>query len=488
MRAVMIMFDTLTRRYLEPYGNSWVQTPNFRRLAERTQVFDRFYGGSMPCMPARRELHTGRYNHCHRAWGPLEPFDESVIERMSSQGIYTHLVTDHSHYFEDGGCTYHNRYCTWEGFRGQEGDRWVPRKAADMELNGNRNNKQGLSVEQHMANRSRMEEEAKMPSVRTIDAGLEFLSQYETEDNWFLQIECFDPHEPFYVPEKYRRMYECRDCREAYNWPCYQPVDSKITEEDLENLRREYGALLTMCDYHLGRILDFLDEHNMWENTLIIVNTDHGFFLGEKGYLGKNYPPMYDEMVHIPFFISYPGCEPGRRNALAQTIDIAPTLLEYFGVECSHEMDGKSMMPILKGDEPIHDSILFGIHGGQGNIYDGRYLFMKGCANEANEPLVNLTLMPTQMRGFMPSKVLKQGELVNGSRFTNGIPVMKYPAGTYLRPYKYGDLLFDMETDPVQEHPIEDHKIKEAMCRKLMAAMDRIEAPKEEFIRLGLRG
>ena len=120
----MIMFDTLSRRMLPPYGCDWVHAPNFQRLAKKTVTFDTSYVGSMPCMPARRELHTGRYNFLHRSWGPLEPFDDSMPENLKKNGIYTHLASDHYHYWEDGGCTYHTRYNTWEMSRGQEGDPW----------------------------------------------------------------------------------------------------------------------------------------------------------------------------------------------------------------------------------------------------------------------------------------------------------------------------------------------------------------------------
>ncbi len=75
-------------------------------------------------MPARRELHTGRYNFLHRSWSPLEPFDDSMPEILDRTGIHTHLVSDHGHYWEDGGATYHTRYSTWECVRGQEGDHW----------------------------------------------------------------------------------------------------------------------------------------------------------------------------------------------------------------------------------------------------------------------------------------------------------------------------------------------------------------------------
>ena len=124
MKAIMVMYDSLNRNMLEAYGCDWTLTPNFKRLAQRCVQFDNCYVGSMPCMPARRELHTGRLNFFHRSWGPLEPFDDSMPELLKQAGIYTHLVSDHQHYWEDGGCTYHNRYSSWEISRGQEGDIW----------------------------------------------------------------------------------------------------------------------------------------------------------------------------------------------------------------------------------------------------------------------------------------------------------------------------------------------------------------------------
>lgn len=119
MRAIMLMFDTLNRHFLPCYGCEWTHAPNFQRLAEKTCVFDNCYIGSMPCMPARRELHTGRYNFLHRSWGPLEPYDDSAIAMLSASGIYTHLVTDHQHYWEDGGATYHFRYTSFDFIRGR---------------------------------------------------------------------------------------------------------------------------------------------------------------------------------------------------------------------------------------------------------------------------------------------------------------------------------------------------------------------------------
>lgn len=78
----------------------------------------------MPCMPARREMHTGRYNFLHRSWGPMEPYGDSVPEILKKNGVYSRLASDHQHDWEDGGATYHTRCASRESFRGQEGDPW----------------------------------------------------------------------------------------------------------------------------------------------------------------------------------------------------------------------------------------------------------------------------------------------------------------------------------------------------------------------------
>lgn len=488
MRAIMLMFDTLSRNFLPNFGNDWVQAPNFDSLREKMTTFDNFYGGSMPCMPARRELHTGRYNFMHRMWGPLEPFDHSIFEILQANDIYCHLVTDHSHYFEDGGATYHNRYSTWEGFRGQEGDRWVPRKFGEYEHEINSLNKTGISFEQHMANRTKQVKEEDLSSVRTIQAGLDFLEEYKDEDNWFLQIECFDPHEPFYVPEKYRKLYNETLADNPYFWPKYGEMPRDMSAEDLTELQREYAALISMCDYHLGRVLDVIEQNNMWEDTLIIINTDHGLLFGEHDWLGKNVMPMYEEIIHIPFFISHPEIKAGGKcTSLCQTIDIPATLLEYFDIKNELDMDGKSLLPLLNGEEDaIHEWIIFGTNGGHVGIYDGRYVYFRASVNPDNGPITIQTLNYSLIRGFLPRKFMEKIVLKTGNRFTNQYPYTEVPAMTFIDSYAIGHLLFDLVEDPEQEFPIIDEKIEQEMIKKLVITMKKIEVPESEFIRLGL--
>ena len=486
MRAIMLMFDTLTKNFLPNYKCDFTVMPNFKRLEEKCTTFDEFYGGSMPCMPARRELHTGRYNFLHRGWGPLEPYDVSCVEKLKNHGVYTHLITDHSHYWEDGGATYHGRYNSYEFFRGQEGDRWVPQGEADKTLNTCPLNKTNVSAIQHLANRRYLVNEEDMPSVRTVNAGVDFLHHYHDQDSWFLQVECFDPHEPFYVPDSYRKLYDCCDSHKAFNFPAYTFVKDKYTEEEILGLRKEYCALLSMCDAQLGKILDTMDTYDMWKDTMLIVNTDHGFFLGEHDFIGKNVPPMFEEMVHIPFFIHVPNaqCDGERRAELAQTIDIAPTLLEYFGLEPLQGIDGRSILGILKNHQKIHDTVLFGVHGGQVNLFDGRYVYMKSPL--AGKPLYNMTLMPTLMRGFISSEEIDKATFVDGGKYSHEHKVLQIPSRSNI-PLKepYPDAVYDLENDPKQQHNIINEDLRKDLDSKLKTTMLKTDAPQWQMERMG---
>ena len=277
MKAIMVMFDSLNRRFLEPYGCQETITPNFLRLAQKTVRFENSYAGSLPCIPARRELHTGRYNFLHRSWGPMEPFDDSMPGILRGHGIHSHLVSDHGHYWECGGATYHTQYTTWENIRGQEGDPWAPVVGGAEDADPNfaaftEGLRSGL-YRQNLANRTRVTGKDQYPLVKTFDQGLEFLRENEGKDSFFLQIESFSPHEPFMASGEFKAMYPGKTKGKKYEWPDYAPV--KESAEEADEIKYSYFADLTMCDEQLGRLLDYMDEKNLWEDTMVIVNTDH---------------------------------------------------------------------------------------------------------------------------------------------------------------------------------------------------------------------
>lgn len=488
MKAIMLMFDTLSREYLPNYGNDWVIAPNFRRLEEHFTRFDQFYAGSLPCMPARRELHTGKYNFLHRKWGPLEAFDESAVEMLKKHGVYTHLITDHWHYFEDGGATYHNRYQTWDCVRGGEGDPWQIQMKEHQPISNHTLNNAGKMAEIYAYNREALKQESDYPTVKVMERGLDFIERFADQDNWFLQIECFDPHEPFDSPDCYRKLYGLTK-EDRFNWPKYQQVDTKERwKDDVGKLEKEYAALITMCDTWLGKFLDRMDELDLWKDTMVIVNTDHGFMLGQHGWLGKNEGPQYEEIAHIPFFIHVPGQEKLEVcDRLSQTVDIPPSLLTYFKAGELHDPDGVSFLDKESGkirQEQDHDAILYGICGGHVNMVKDRCVYMKASNNPANEPFENYSLAMVTGNNFLSAEVLHRLELDPGNRYSNHLPVLKYPLYNRHDSYSMGDMLFDLAKDPKQKNPLHDSALEQKMSGEMIALLKEKHAPESLLERL----
>ena len=483
MRAIMVMFDSVNRHMLPPYApDTFVKAPNFARLAEHTATFDRSYVCSMPCMPARRDLHTGRPNFLHCPWGPIEPFDDSVPAMLSANGVYTHLASDHYHYWEDGGATYHNRYDSWEFFRGQEGDQFIP-QVQDPVIPENINGKGRRS---DWVNRMHIKTEEQFPQTQTINAGLRFLEMNHQQDNWFVQVECFDPHEPFVTPDSYKDLYPTKYKGPLLDWPGYR----EVTEEpyQVEEARRRYAALLTQCDTNLGRILDAMDRHDMWKDTMLIVWTDHGFMLGEHRCWAKNWMPLYEEVSHTPFFVWDPRCPQAagrRRSALVQpAIDLGPTLLDFFGMAPTKDMLGKSLTPVIADDTPVRQAAMFGYHGSRLNVTDGRYKYLRDPLYDNACP--NYTLMPTSMRGWK-----KAGDIVNATlaapfSFTKNMPTLRFGGSNPKPRQNVNHLLFDLQADPHEVHPLNDPAVEQKMIEHMVRLMTEADAPKEQYHRMGL--
>lgn len=491
MKAIMVMFDSLNRKMLSPYGCRDTVTPNFQRLAERALTFDNNYACSMPCMPARRELHTGRANFLHRSWGPIEPYDDSMPALLAQNGVYTFLVSDHLHYWEDGGATYHTRYSAWEAVRGQQGDFWQP-DVAKPAMPENVIRRTDRIFQQDVINRRHIRSEEEFPQARTFASGENFIRRNREEDNWFVQIETFDPHEPFFAAERYRELYPEQYEGPVFDWPQYRrPTE---TPEQIAHCRREYKALLSMCDAYLGKVLDLMDELDLWKDTMLIVNTDHGFLLGEHDWWAKCVQPFYDEVIHTPFFLWDPrcGCAGQRRSALTQTIDLAPTLLEYFGVPVPKDMLGKPLRQTAADDTPVREAAIFGQHGGQMNVTDGRYVYLRSAASPENAPLYEYTLIPTHMRSMFSAGELAGAQLAPPFSFTKGCPVLKLDAhstgkkANHDNQHSEGTLLFDLANDPDERHPLHDPEVEEKMIRTMVRLMEENDAPEEQYIRMGL--
>jgi arylsulfatase A-like enzyme len=495
MKAIMVMFDSLNRHMLPPYGCDWVHAPNFERLAKKTAVFESSYVCSMPCMPARRDLHTGRPNFLHRSWGPMEPFDDSMPKMLREAGIHSHLVTDHYHYWEEGAGNYGTKYSTWEGIRGQEGDLWRG-EVAQPEVPESVWPRNDRMWYQDWINRKAVSKQEDFPQFRTFESGMDFIDRNKEEDNWFLQIETFDPHEPFFSsPESkaiYKEHYE-QYRGKHFDWPPYRKVEEE--PEEIEHARFEYASLLSMCDSRLGKILDMMDENSMWDDTMLIVWTDHGFMLGEHECWAKCWMPFYEEIARTPFFVWDPRSkvQGERRQSLVQpSIDLAPTLLDFFGLEPTKDMLGKSLTETIANDEAVREYGIFGMHGNHVNVTDGKHVYMRGPVTEDNRPLFDYTLMPTHMqKSFSPEELKKTVGLAEPFRFTKECPTLKIPAPGGLPGHEpitpdLPTMLFDVGKDPGQATPISDSAVEAKMVDALRGLMEECDAPAEQYERLGL--
>ena len=221
-----------------------------------------------------------------------------------------------------------------------------------------------------------------------------------------------------------------------------------------------------------------------------------GNILSEHGWWGKVMMPYFNEIAHIPLFIWDPrtGVRGERRQALVQTIDLAPTVLEYFGQEIPENMQGHSLCGTILRDDKIREYALFGQHGVHVNITDGRYVYMR-CPQPGKEgELYNYVLEPSSYPGAIRENEMRTVEAFRGFNFTKGMPVWKmkggygisslgFPPKTLL---EFGTLLYDLEEDPAQEHPIQDAEVEERMKKHMALLMKENDAPMEQYTRLGL--
>ena len=318
--------------------------------------------------------------------------------------------------------------------------------------------------------------------------------------------EAFDPHDPYDAPKHYLDLYETEEDYDGpdYTHPDYQP--NIYTEAETEHLKNRYKALLTMTDRHIGEILDVMDKYEMWEDTMIIFTTDHGYHMGEHGLMAKNYMAPYNEVFHIPLIICHPDVAPGRLSAVTQNIDVMPSLMEYFGVSeeiLQYPIHGHSLLGLLKGSvDKVREGAIYGYFGKQVAYTDGRYTYFQSAADESNRPLYLYTAVPSLLRQYLGADdavdtidydKIEMGRYLSWTNY----PVYRFPTDiihfsnasqefSRRSPFNEENLLFDLEQDYAQEHPIQDAALLERMVKKLKECMQQHGAPTEQYERLGI--
>ncbi|MFT3854404.1 MAG: sulfatase [Ilumatobacteraceae bacterium] len=500
--VVVVLLDSLNRHLIGPYGAAELDTPNLDRLAARSVRFDRHVTGSLPCMPARHDLLTGSLDFLWRPWGSIELWEEPVTHHLRRAGVTTMLVSDHPHLFETGGENYHCEFTAWDYVRGHEGDPW--RTCVDPSWVGAPDQpapaQAGWLRHPYDDSRTWFRDESDYPGPKTMAAAADWLKrQAPSADRYLLFVDEFDPHEPFDTPARWAEMYDPDDSPRPI-WPPYATEATArgvISPADLGRVRAAYGAKLSMIDHHLGRLLDVLDRHGAWDDTAFVLCTDHGHYLGEHDIVGKPAAPLYDVMSRIPMLVAWPGLAPARVDALTTTVDLHATLCDVFGVSPTHRTHGRSIVPLLDGSATsIREWALMGIWGREVHVTDGRTKYAR-APESINAPLS----MWSNRWSTMPVHALPDVRLPkpDGRAFLDtmpgsGVPVIRQPfaAGDpvpfWAASRFTGNHLWDVDEDPDETHDLagaDARREREALDR-LRAALDEVEAPDDQYARLGV--
>lgn len=504
MNIITILVDSLNRDALSIYNpETEVQTPNITRLAARGTVFDNHFVGSLPCMPARREIMAGRKEFLWRPWGPLEVFDPRLAKVMSKAGWRTGLVTDHYHYWEEEANGYIEHFDSAEYVRGHEMDRW---KLADMSgpvpawVERMAAFRDETYTRQYWANVKDFRDEEDYFPAKVFKGAADWLDENAKDGPFWLHVENFDVHEPFDVPEPYASMYtQDASARDRYTvWPPYQKYDAlrefmaQTSTEELDFVRSQYHGKVTMADRWLGHLLDRLDALDLWDDTVVIFTTDHGHDLGARGVFGKQYP-HWDSHANIPFVMWHPDFPGNGRHEtrLSQTVDIFATVADAVGAEAPEaSRHSRSLMPLIRDEEPVRDAVLYGTFGQGICITDGDWTLFKSPVPDAPLHVYSTMIVrplivdnPVDGRvGTLPSQPVEQGY------FDPSVPYPMWKMPITIDPRSYEDFLFDRKSDPAQSRNLwqDRPEVRDRMLQRLRTLMEQEGAPDDQWTRLGL--
>jgi len=497
MNVITIMIDSLNRTYLSPYGNDWIDTPNFERLAKRCVACDKHWTGSLPTMPCRHEVMAGRHEYLWRGWGPLEPYDVTLAQLCKEKGQVSMLLTDCYHYFQEGSGNYHMDFAGWEFLRGHETDNWVTDVVDPPRIYNKMLEEKGDGGAAYMRNTARFRDERDFFGPRLLSRAAEWLDSNYSHKNFWLVVDSFDVHEPFHGPPPYDLMYDPDFVGEWSIWNSYGPTDS-FDPAVLKHIRAQYAGKVTMFDKWLGLVLDRMDRYGLWDNTLLMVTSDHGHHLGEHGWVGKNKPPLYSHLANIPLFVHMPGMKPkeGRRGKwVTSQIDLYPTIAEALGLKIpkGYTIHGYSLLPLLRGEaKSVRKIAHTAYHGFPITVTDGRWVLHKYPVREDNSPLsiYGINLEAFHRRAKDP---YVNGETGKFLPYTDAtvfrVPMRRrasFEAQTEAKKEETKDVLFDLKVGEEENLLGSNPQVARRLTKALTAELRRIEAPDEQFERLGL--
>ncbi|MGG7564552.1 sulfatase-like hydrolase/transferase [Rhodovulum sp. DZ06] len=407
--VLFIMFDQLRWDYLSCYGHKALHTPHIDRLAAMGVRFDRAYIQSPICGSSRMSTYTGRYVHSHGAsWNgiPLKVGEKTMGDHLREAGMEcwlvgkTHMRADEEgmarlglepdsligarvsecgfdvferddgmlpegpdgSYDPDGAKEY-NKYLKARGY--ESDNPWHDFANSGVDAAGNVLSGWFLKNSSEAANI--LEKDSETPYLTT--RGMEFIES-RGDTPWLCHLSYIKPHWPYIVPEPYASMYGPGDVQAPIasqaEYEAAHPVlkafmDSIVgkafsRQEVRDAVIPAYMGLIKQADDQMGRLFKWLEETGRMEDTMIVVTSDHGDFLGDHWMGEKTF--FHDTSTKIPLIIYDPSPEADATrgtvcDALVECIDLAPTFLDVAGGDAAgqrHVLEGHSLLPILRGE------------------------------------------------------------------------------------------------------------------------------------------
>jgi len=400
---ILIITDTFRYDSLGEKAERPVRTPELDKFAaEKATSVEKFYAGSFPTIPHRTDLASGVLGWPHYGWQPIERSGPNHIATLLRQcGYTTQLICDCPHLFPAG---FQRGFDAAFQHRGQEGDRPLLhlndpiRKVMPFE-------KTRLSplfkghplVDLHRWVNRYWQCEGDTFPAKTAATTIRWLEENWKAQPFFLWVDFFDPHEPWDPPEYLVRRYDPDYAGTPMLHPNYGH-SSDYTPEELKNLWAHYAAESELVDRYIGGILQKIDDLQLWDETIVLITSDHGTSVGEHERTGKSninvrdnrYWPIYPEIGHVPFLIADRDLEEGKSlDLIAQPIDILPTLCELAGVSVKprQPLQGRSFAEALLNGTPVHREY----------AVSGCYIRAKGIPRKATTPF-----LITEQWGYAP--------------------------------------------------------------------------------------
>ncbi len=414
LNVITIMADSIRYDHVGFHGNDWIHTPNIDAFAAESIVFDRAYSGGFPTVLNRAELMTGRYMYTRMGWEDM-PQGETVLAQLLNDANYTTGIVFDTPHYKNGNFTLNRGFRSWEWVRGQAEDNWKPTPInPPLPADPSKFRDGAEVVSQYLRNMHGRQSEEDYLVARTVNTAIEWLRDVRGQNNFYLHVDLFDPHEPWDPPQHYIDLYNPGYSGEQVIYPAYAPPNY-LSQAELQHVRALYRAELTMVDHWVGKLLAEIDALGLGNNTAVILFSDHGFLLGEHDALGKSWDhagtfrayPLYEELIHVPLMVRVPGRSPRRTSHLAQPGDVMPTVLELMDVNVPGAVEAASLLPIIEDDSPVHDFVVSSRSirppfGGDPTISvgDGRWFLHHG-GNHTASALYDVESDPTQQNNVL---------------------------------------------------------------------------------------